>query len=220
MRSFIFPLIEETRADLSSSMRKACEETSDSDTNSRIWEPTPVDASARQVMSLEKSSQFKLPKYLLYDISLKRLEGGSGNNAEMYEPQVGDIIALTDEIPYHVDENGSESCYNIALVTECYGKSSDNLQIQSPKPIMYEQTMSDDKKRKTIYAVFLINITTNNCIWEALHMNAQMGNTRIIETVLQTNSSVRILIHFSLLGVFLFFVYDGIFTSYTGWERM
>ena len=56
MRSFIFPLTEETRADLSSSIGTTYEETFDSDTNSRIWEPTPVDAYARQVMSLEKSS--------------------------------------------------------------------------------------------------------------------------------------------------------------------
>lgn len=201
MRSFIFPLIEETRADLSSSMTKTSE-TSDSDSSSRLWEPSPVDASARQVLSLERSSQYKIPKYLIYDISLKRLEG-SGNNAEVYEPQVGDIISLTDKIPYLAHGNGSEDCYNIALVVESFGKSSDNLRIQSPKPLIYEQNMSDDNKRETIYVVFLINLTTNNCIWEALHRNPQGGNIRIIETVLQTNSSVRIL---SLLTVGCVFV--------------
>ncbi|KAJ9679698.1 hypothetical protein PVL29_021575 [Vitis rotundifolia] len=185
MGSFIVSLMEETRADLSSSMRTACEA---STSESSIWEPTSVDTPARELLSIEKSSQFKRPRYLLYDISLKSVEG-KGNNAEVYEPQAGDIIALTDKTPYYLDENGSESCYNIALVTESYGKTSDKLQIQLPKPMMHEQSMSDNKKRRTIYAVYLINITTNNCIWEALHRSPQGGNIRIIDKVLQTDSS-------------------------------
>lgn len=197
MGSFIVSLIEETRADLSSSIRTACE-ASESESESSTWEPTSVDTPARELMSIEKSSQFKLPRYFLYDISLKSVEG-NGNNAEVYEPQAGDIIAITDKIPYYIE---SESCYNIALVTGSYGKTCDKLQIQSPKPMMHEQIMSDNKKRRTIYAVYLINITTNNCIWEALHRSPRGGNIRIIDKVLQTDSSVRIIIHFSLLGVF------------------
>ncbi|CBI22562.3 unnamed protein product, partial [Vitis vinifera] len=184
MGSFIVSLIEETRADLSSSIRTACE-ASESESESSTWEPTSVDTAARELMSIEKSSQFKLPRYFLYDVSLKSVEG-NGNNAEVYEPQAGDIIALTDKIPYYIE---SESCYNIALVTGSYGKTSDKLQIQSPKPMMHEQIMSDNKKRRTIYAVYLINITTNNCIWEALHRSPHGGNIRIIDKVLQTDSS-------------------------------
>ncbi|RVW94527.1 putative helicase MAGATAMA 3 [Vitis vinifera] len=147
MGSFIVSLIEETRADLSSSIRTACE-ASESESESSIWEPTSVDTAARELMSIENPSQFKLPRYFLYDVSLKSVEG-NGNNAEVYEPQAGDIIALTDKIPYYIE---SESCYNIALVTGSYGKTSDKLQIQSPKPMMHEQIMSDNKKRRTIYA--------------------------------------------------------------------
>ena len=225
MGSFIVSLIEETRADLSSSIRTACE-ASESESESSTWEPTSVDTAARELMSIENPSQFKLPRYFLYDVSLKSVEG-NGNNAEVYEPQAGDIIALTDKIPYYIE---SESCYNIALVTGSYGKTSDKLQIQSPKPMMHEQIMSDNKKRRTIYAVYLINITTNNCIWEALHRSPRGGNIRIIDKVLQTDSSVRIIIHFSLLGVFflvlriMFLLIHSFFMMaflhLSGWERM
>ena len=87
MNSFTYPLIEETHADLLSSMSKLhlaprCE----------IW-------------SFKQTKNFKPPKDFFYRVTLKSVSGLQKNGG--YEPMVGDIIALTNVRPKYNEDRKS-----------------------------------------------------------------------------------------------------------------
>ncbi|KAK9287875.1 hypothetical protein L1049_016317 [Liquidambar formosana] len=76
--SFILPLIEETHADLFSAMTRV------------------FSAPVREILSVEESKDYKPPNDLFYDVELKRLRDLENDAGGAYEPEVGDLIALTD----------------------------------------------------------------------------------------------------------------------------
>ncbi|CBI22563.3 unnamed protein product, partial [Vitis vinifera] len=173
MTSFIPALLEEIRADLLSSMKT-------------VFEDHASDPPVREVQFVEESTRYGPPKNL-YNISLKG-ERVAENDAVTYKPENGDIIALTDTRPNSIDDSKrSERSYLIAFI-QGSRKDSDEFQIVSSKPIEFEQNMQEDGKRNTLYAVFLINLTTNICIWNSLTQGLQGGSMAIIEKVLRPNS--------------------------------
>ncbi|KAM3749893.1 hypothetical protein ACB098_05G220000 [Castanea mollissima] len=140
MNSFTYPLIEETRADLLSSMSTL-----------------PLSPSAS---GLQKN-------------------GG-------YEPMVGDIIALTNVRPKYVEDlDRPNRPFLVAFVQEV--KNNNILKILSSKPILAEE--QENEKRETLYAICLINMTTNIRIWRALNFELEGKNLDIIGKVLQPNSA-------------------------------
>ncbi|KAF8407485.1 hypothetical protein HHK36_006619 [Tetracentron sinense] len=60
--------------------------------------------------------------------------------------------------------------------------------VLSSKPITIERGLN--KKKEPLFAVFLINMTTNNRVWKALNPDILGGNMSIIKEVLHTDSSV------------------------------
>ncbi|KDP35697.1 hypothetical protein JCGZ_10469 [Jatropha curcas] len=172
LKTFITPLLEETHAELSSGMQGLSR------------------APASEISSIKISKGYKLPKDLFYEISLKR--GGTKNNGVVYEPVVGDLIALADVRPKCTgDLSRSKQSYLIAYIHGVKGDFSDRLSIISSKPVVLEQDIQKNKK-ETFLAVFLINLTTNIRIWRALNSELEGKNMNIIQEVLQNNSSVRI----------------------------
>ncbi len=162
MNSFTSPLIEETHADLLSSMS------------------TLSLAPRRVILSFKETQEFNQPKDSFYYVRLLEANDGA------YEPMFGDLIALTDVRPkYSADLDRPNRPYLVAFVH----KIRDNtLTILASKPILAEE------QDKNIYAVFLINMTTNIRIWRALNSELEGGNLNIIQRVLQQKSAVRILI--------------------------
>ncbi|CAK9156532.1 unnamed protein product [Ilex paraguariensis] len=184
MNSFIYPLIEETHADLLSSMTNL------------------PGAPMREILDVTISKDFKPPKALLYDITLTRL-GEKENGNDKYEPEVGDLIVLTDVRPRCIDDlNRPKRSYLIALVRKAPDENEkekrkrasdeflDALQILSSQPIVFDESAADkDKKREKLFAVYLTNLTTNIRIWKALNSELEGGNMNIIKQVLQTDSA-------------------------------
>ncbi|BBN69579.1 P-loop containing nucleoside triphosphate hydrolases superfamily protein [Prunus dulcis] len=158
MKSFIPSLVEETHADLLSSMM------------------TLSQAPTCEILAVKTSKGHKPPKDLFYDIIMK----GRGEAAGSYEPQAGDLIALTDIRPKCTDDlNKPRDSYLIAYVLR--GRDN-NLSILSSKPINKEGG-------KKLLAVYLINMMTNVHVWKAL--NSEGANTNLTKNVLQVqpNSS-------------------------------
>ncbi|KAI5351199.1 hypothetical protein L3X38_004090 [Prunus dulcis] len=158
MKSFIPSLVEETHADLLSSMM------------------TLSQAPTCEILAVKTSKGHKPPKDLFYDIIMK----GRGEAAGSYEPQAGDLIALTDIRPKCADDlNKPRDSYLIAYVLR--GRDN-NLSILSSKPINKEGG-------KKLLAVYLINMMTNVHVWRAL--NSEGANTNLTKNVLQVqpNSS-------------------------------
>ncbi|KAK9280551.1 hypothetical protein L1049_014244 [Liquidambar formosana] len=164
--SFILPLIEETHADLCSSMK------------------TVFSAPMREIWSVEESKHYKPPKGLFYDVELKRLRDFENDPAGTYEPKSGDLIALTDVRPKCSDDlNRHSRSYLIALVQGRRNKVTGTLPILASHPIKFQQgTQKRNEKRETFFSVFLTNMTTNTRIWNALNSE---GNMNIIKKVLQ-----------------------------------
>ncbi|KAI3451350.1 hypothetical protein Pfo_008015 [Paulownia fortunei] len=173
LKSFTNPLIEETRADLRSNMT------------------TLHVAPACEILDVRKSKGFEPPKNLLYLVALKRL-ANSDNKPGMYEPEFGDLIAITDDRPNCIDDlNGPKRSYLVALVQGMKNEGSANIPILSSKPIIFER--ADKEKGQMgdrLYAVYLTNLTTNRRIWNALHPG-EGGNMTIINSVLRINPSIE-----------------------------
>ncbi|KAK4393914.1 hypothetical protein Sango_1862200 [Sesamum angolense] len=169
LRSFVNPLIEETHADLRSNMT------------------TLHSAPACEIFDVA-SVESGIPKYW---ITVRTTE--SGDKPGTYEPEIGDLIALTDVKPRCIDDlNGPKRSYVVAFVQGM--KDEDdfvNIRILSSKPINFEK--GDDKGNETrerLFAVYLTNLTTNNRIWNALHLGGY-GNRNIINSVLRLDPSME-----------------------------
>ncbi|CAN6572652.1 unnamed protein product [Malus baccata var. baccata] len=175
LKSFVPSLIEETHADLLSNM---------------ITELSH--APTCEILTLECSKGHKNPQNLVYDIAYKiDTEAVQKHNGLMYEPQVGDLIALTDVKPKCIDDlNRSPRYYVIAYVNKVPDPEefpdAHEFQILSSKPIDYGEQDTQKSKRQKHFAVYLMNMTTNLRVWCAL--NSKEGNTNIIKKVLQPSS--------------------------------
>ncbi|XP_068646258.1 probable helicase MAGATAMA 3 [Aristolochia californica] len=164
--SFRFPLLEETRADLCS--------------NIELISQAPVFT----VISLKAKKPSKKPsKKLLYDVRIRRLNDGPGNE-ERYIPTSGDILALSSVRPRTVvDLEGNGGPFTLAaiisnkdheLLPEYYIEIKASISIEVEKG-----------QRPSLFAVFLSNITTNNRM--CLSLNSEQ-NLNIIRSVLDTYS--------------------------------
>ncbi|KAI8540969.1 hypothetical protein RHMOL_Rhmol08G0026600 [Rhododendron molle] len=178
MNSFIYPLIEETHVDLSSSVETANR------------------APTREIWTVKVSKDFKPPKDLYYNISLDR-KRDTANDEGMYEPEFGDLIAFTEVRPRCIDDlDRPKSPYLIALVQRVDDYGSGKIEIRASKPIVpgeYGGRQGNEQNRR-LFVVHLTNMITNLRIWTALKSELEGGNMNIIERVLQTDSTVRITI--------------------------
>lgn len=163
MKAFVPSLLEETHDELRSSMMSLSR------------------APTCEILTVETSKDHKPPKDLFYQITCAEDYVGA------YEPVVGDIIALTDVRPKSIDDlNRSRNSYLIAYVIGSQHGSSDKLPILASKSINKGESGNKKIKSKsdTLFAVYLMNMTTNVRVWKAL--NSELGsNTNLFKKVLQ-----------------------------------
>ncbi|XP_051116031.1 uncharacterized protein LOC127241158 [Andrographis paniculata] len=170
-RSFINPLIEETRAQLHSSL--TCVRTQ------------PV----RQIANVRTAE--KLNNRWLHKLNLETIEEFDARTTTkslppLYNPMNGDLIALTDVVPKCIDDlNRPMRPYTIAIVVSGEEFDEDDnpcsfIEMVCPKQIHFRG--SEDH----LFAVYLTNITSNKRIWSALHQGKD-ANLKIITSVLSYN---------------------------------
>lgn len=171
-KSFAYPLIEETHADLLSSMT----------TLSR--------APICEVFDVKISKGYKPPKELYHSITLK--ERGKNEKKEGYEPEFGDLIALTDVRPTCIDDlNRPKRPYLLAVIQGMKDGDANRIPILSSKPIEFEKHQHEKgKNRDKLFAVYLTNLTTNIRIWKALHSDPEVVNMKIMKAILQVDPNV------------------------------
>ena len=199
MNSFIPALIEETRANLCSNMTMVSQ------------------APTREISSLGKAKENKPPKDLFYKIWLEKMRNNL-NGEGIYEPGVGDLLALTDVRPKDIDDlNRPGFNYLLAYAHRLYKAQEhdsddkyDILSILTSKPIEFGLEDQENKKKSivagkgmrknmkaNVFVVYLVNMMTNIRIWRSLNSDLEGGNMNIIQNVLQTSSAVRRVVHFS-----------------------
>ncbi|XP_058744789.1 helicase required for RNAi-mediated heterochromatin assembly 1-like [Vicia villosa] len=160
--SFIQPLLEETHSDLYSNMQGVS------------------NAPFCEVLKIERDrKQFKLPKALFYLLSLKTSQDINGK----YEPEAGDLVAFTDIKPKRVDDLNTQRCsYNVGYVVAPKDEFSGEVSILSSKCMFESDFRNNDKK---MYAVYLMNMTTNVRIWKALNSQSDGDHLDLIKKVLR-----------------------------------
>lgn len=171
-KSFISPLIEETHADLLSGVTNASQ------------------SPALEVIDVTKSEDHKPPKGLYYNIWLNRAIEGD-RFTKTYEPEVGDLIALSDVRPKTTgDLNRPKRSFLIAFV-QAKDEGSNRITILSSKPIPFKKPDREKHEQgDSLFIVYLSNLTTNIRIWNALNSDMKSENMNIIRTVLKVDPSV------------------------------
>ncbi|KAE9466285.1 hypothetical protein C3L33_01803, partial [Rhododendron williamsianum] len=132
---------------------------------------------------------FKTPEDLYYHILLN--ENTDTANDEVYEPEYGDLMALTEVRPKCIDDlDRPKSPYLIALVKWVDEDNPDHIAIRASKPIVLGENEDGrgDKRKPSLFVVYLTNMVTNLRIWTALNSHLNMN---IIKRVLQPDSTIE-----------------------------
>lgn len=167
--SYIFPLLEEARAQLASVME--------------IIHRAPF----AEVVTIDEGKPYGS---LLFDVKVdcwrnRLIERGR----ELYKTLPGDILVISNSKPETTsDLQRMKWSWTFASVTGIEGdeidddRSSTKFKVKASKDIEI-----NSGEQNSLYVVFLINITTNKRIWNALHM---LKNRNFIEKVLSISARV------------------------------
>ena len=110
-------------------------------------------APSRQLYSVERDKDYKAPRDLFYNIVLRKRDSNR-SDLETYQPQSGDLVALTDVRPKCIsDLNRPKMSYLLAYVQAVDEDNPDKLFILSSKPIMIEHEIQR-KEKHTLFFVF------------------------------------------------------------------
>ena len=163
--SFVDPLLEETRAELASSME--------------VMYRAPY---AELCFLNEAKGDVKC----LYDITVGPWRNRFNERGkEPYKTLPGDLLILADGKPESVaDLQRVGRFWSFALVD----KISDD-DINSTSTNFKVKTFQEMEFQDGMFVIFLMNVTTQKRIWNSLHMK---GNLDIVEEVLYSDSMVRI----------------------------
>ncbi|KAG6766037.1 hypothetical protein POTOM_030102 [Populus tomentosa] len=163
--SYVIPLLEETRAELSSSMDNIS--TAPFAEMVAFFEATPHGT-------------------LLYDVNIdywRNRSRGSGN--EHHKTLPGDIVILTSAKPENVSDLQRVG-WTFAVVTTIRGDETEDAATYTSFTVKAQKDIEiSDGLQKSLTVVSLTNITTSKRIWNALHMS---GNLNIIKEILCTDS--------------------------------
>ncbi|XP_004300915.1 PREDICTED: uncharacterized protein LOC101300152 [Fragaria vesca subsp. vesca] len=163
MKAFVPSLLEETHEELLSSMMSLSR------------------APSCEILKVEPCNDHQPPKDLFYQITFNESKGE--NDIEAYQPNGGDIIALSDVRPKYIDDlNRSRNSYLIAYVIGSNQGSS--LKILASKSINGGASGIRQSKSGRLVAVYLMNMTTNMRVWNALNSELS-ANTNLLKNVLQ-----------------------------------
>ncbi|RHN56813.1 putative P-loop containing nucleoside triphosphate hydrolase [Medicago truncatula] len=174
--SFIPLLFEETRADLSSSLSGVSQ------------------ASLCEIWKVENSKQLKFHKaqnqFIQFHHTIRlesTTESDRDENGGSYEPASGDLIAITYIKPKSLNDlNTLNSPYHIAYVNGAKNRFSGRITVLSSKCMKMDvESVSMKNNTQKMYAVYIMNMTTNVRIWKALDSKSKGDHLNIIEKVLQ-----------------------------------
>jgi senataxin len=167
-KSFVYPLLEETRAQICSSME--------------ILSSSPY----AEVVSLEKKLSHSCGRnhYVVRTDSWKNISSGYGK--ELYKTLSGDVFILADFKPESVHDltrSGKMWCFVLSA-----GVLHDTELMSTFKVIASKDIDIDETGKKSMFIIFLTNITPNRWIWNALHMGR---DSKLIERILCATDVVR-----------------------------
>lgn len=180
------PLIEETRAELQSSLESLHE--------------APC-AEVLSVQDAKSHSKRKATSDFFYSIDIDRwvLEAGH-NKSEAYKPKINDILVLSNFKPENANDlNRYGATYWLVCVTGVHELDEEDatlyrdnvyegvkgLRIKASKEIEVTAGMGN-----SLYATFLTSIVTDNRIWKALTWRYESLDLNVVQKIVNINEMV------------------------------
>ncbi|CAI8586619.1 unnamed protein product [Vicia faba] len=177
-QSFVYPLLDETRAQLCSCME--------------ILSSSPY----AEVISLEHSGSHSHGRnqnhYVVKTDSWKNRSSGHGK--ELYNKTLsGDVFILADFKPETVNDlQRFGKMWSFVLsdgILDAEIKDDDDAKLMSTFKVVASKDIDiDEMRQKSLFIIFLTNITPNRRIWNALHMN---GDSKLIKKILCASDVVE-----------------------------
>ena len=165
--SYVYPLLEETRAQLHSSLEIICT------------------APYAEVISFLEFKQYETKKYnVRVDCWRNRF---SDRGKEPYRTLPGDVLILADAKPETVsDLQRAGRSWAFVSVTNITEEENEEGCTCFKVKALKEFDLNIETK-SSLFVIFLRNLTSNRRIWEALHMS---GNLKVVKEVLCIDSMV------------------------------
>ncbi|XP_061342438.1 uncharacterized protein LOC133288644 [Gastrolobium bilobum] len=163
--SFVYPLLEETRAQLFSSME--------------ILSSAPF----AEVISLQEAKSYDK---ILYNVRTDTWKNRfSGHGKELYKTLSGDIFVLADFKPETFNDllrEGRMWTFVLSSGIADENIEDDGTEVMSAFKVIASKNIDlNEVGQKSLFIVFLTNIIPNRRIWNALHMS---GNSKLIKKIL------------------------------------
>ncbi|XP_060669556.1 uncharacterized protein LOC132800264 isoform X1 [Ziziphus jujuba] len=168
--SYAYPLLEETRAELHSSM-------------DIIWNQPFA-----EVISFEESKPYGTKIYKVkVDYWRNRF---SERGKEPYKTLPGDVFILADAKPETVSDlqRAGRSWAFLSVTKIADDDNEDGLSSTFFKVKASKEFELDNEMRSSLFVIFLGNLTPNRRIWKALHM---FKNLKVVEKILRPDSMVE-----------------------------
>ncbi|KAK2999235.1 hypothetical protein RJ639_022979 [Escallonia herrerae] len=165
--AFVYPLLEDIRAELSTKIEAISS------------------APFARVISLQKSKAYKTSS--LYDVEVDKWKNNDRRRGkEPYRPIPGDIFLITDAKPERMSHlQQLEGVMSFGYNTKVSGDDERSTRTGTLLKVKGSEELDiEDRPQKPLSVVFLINIATNNRIWNAMH---SWGYSKIIKEVIGTN---------------------------------
>ncbi|KNA09666.1 hypothetical protein SOVF_151530, partial [Spinacia oleracea] len=171
--AFKIPLVEETRASLCSGMESVGH------------------SPACEISRIEPSKSYKPPEDLYYNILTTKITGFK-NNGGHFDPEVGDLIFLSNIKPRRIEDLNIPGKPSAVAFVAKMDEDSDITRILLSEDIDSDLLPRRDKlsrlgtdKRIRVYATYLINLITNMRIWKALNPDPQGVSMNLALNVLR-----------------------------------
>lgn len=185
LSSYVYPLLEETRAALASSL-EAVYKAPYAEVVSLEEAKPDAQAPSEEVVFLKEAK----PATCLYNVKVDNWRNRTSDRGkEPYRTLPGDFVMLSDSKPESVSHlRRIGQTYTFASVTTMSDNGNDDSCTSSGFKLKAACTIGAGHQHcKSLYVVYLTNITTHKRIWKALKMRQ---NLKIIEKVLVRNDLV------------------------------
>lgn len=168
--SFVFPLLEETRAKMFSAMETICEAPYARVTG--LWDSKPFGEGSCEVNVEEWNT------------------GISHRGKEPYKILLGDVFVLANIKPETAsDMKRIGTMWNFISITKIAKDQKDNPMPLSFKVKMLKDIETDELKDRSLFMVYLTNVLPDKRIWISLHLSE---NLKTIKEILYSSSVVSI----------------------------
>jgi senataxin len=153
-----------------------------------------------EVVSLKEAPDNK--NRMLYNVRTNRWRNrSSGHGNEMYKTLTGDVFILADFKPEIVDDlQRMGKMWTLVVSAGVVEEETNdhNAELMSSFKILpSKDIVLDQVGQKSMFMIFLTNITPNRRIWEALHMSR---NSKLIQKILCAGDEVSVILCYAFIS--------------------